>query len=162
MPYMSIQRRSLRFFLYSIFIYMQKFNMFSLAYLEPTQTYKMELFEKTVEALAVNYFRKKLHLTCLNRFSIHPWFQLLIHEKLLTKDSCNLISWQTCTAITIHKGGHSRFISLISICLKKIKMPQLYFKKYYWSKHPEVWLVESHTWACIFKKGASFSQFSIV
>ena len=52
---------------------------------EPYQTHKMEFFVKLVNGLAVNYFRKKLHLSCLT------WFWILLHLVSLGKIHENAI-----------------------------------------------------------------------
>ena len=52
---------------------------------EPYQTHKMEFFVKLVNGLAVNYFRKKLHLNCLT------WFWILLHLVSLGKIYENVI-----------------------------------------------------------------------
>ena len=49
---------------------------------EPCQTSKMKVLAKIVRAFSFDYFRKKLHLACFARFSIHLRCRQQLEEKL--------------------------------------------------------------------------------
>ena len=48
---------------------------------EPCLTSKMKVFAKIVRAFSFDYFRKKLHLACFARFSIHLRSRQQLEEK---------------------------------------------------------------------------------
>ena len=52
-------------------------------YSEPSQTFKMERFVKTVLLISLNYFRKTFRHRCLAEFRIRLWTATIFYETIL-------------------------------------------------------------------------------